>query len=131
MRREEKIIRQTTVIQVYEDTFPGQIAAYYVEGSYADQTPLTTSDIDLVIIFRNRFADADARSMAERTWTNKQVGTPEVDISIVDEDSLRGGVRPNVKLGGWLIYGQEVCRLSPLLPLDACPPHLIHPSHWP
>ncbi|MFL5695185.1 MAG: nucleotidyltransferase domain-containing protein [Ktedonobacteraceae bacterium] len=118
------------VIQVYEDTFPGQIAAYYIEGSYADQTSLTTSDIDLVIIFRNRFADADARSMAERTWTNKQVGTPEVDILIVDEDSLRAGVRPNVKLAGRLIYGQDVCRLYPLLPIEAWARERMHAAYW-
>lgn len=118
------------VIQVYEDTFPEQIAGYYVEGSYADQTSLTTSDIDLVIIFRNRFADADARSMAERTWTNKQAGIPEVDIIIVDEDSLRGGVRPNVKLGGRLIYGQDVCRLYPLLPIDAWARERMHAAYW-
>ncbi len=118
------------VIQVYEDTFPGQIAAYYVEGSYADQTSLSTSDLDLVIIFRDRFADADARSIAERTWTNTQVGTPEVDISIIDEDSLREGVRPNVKLGGRLIYGQDVCRLYPLLPIDAWARERMHMAYW-
>src|SRR5260370_13133050 len=99
------------VIQVYEQHFPGQIAAYYIEGSYADQTFLTTSDIDLVIIFRSRFADADARHMAEQTWTSNQVSTQEVDITVVDEDSLREGVRPNLKLGGRLIYGQDVCHL--------------------
>ena len=118
------------VIQVYEDTFPGQIAAYYVEGSYADQTSLTTSDIDLVIVFRNQFAEADARSVAERTWTNKHVGTPEVDIIIVDEDSLREGVCPNVKLGGRLIYGQDVCRLYPLLPLEAWARERMHAAYW-
>src|SRR6266567_8909448 len=82
------------VIQVYEDSFPGQITAYYVEGSYADQTSLSTSDIDLVIVFRNRFANAEARSAVERIWTSKHVGTQEVDIAVVDEESLRGGVRP-------------------------------------
>jgi hypothetical protein len=118
------------VIQVYEDAFPGKIAAYYIEGSYADQTSLSTSDLDLVIIFRDRFADADARSMAERTWTNTQVGTPEVDISIIDEDSLREGVRPNVKLGGRLIYGQDICRLYPLLPIDAWARERMHMAYW-
>jgi hypothetical protein len=118
------------VIQVYEDTFPGQIAAYYVEGSYADQTSLTTSDIDLVIVFRNQFADADARSMAERTWTCKQVGAPEVDITVVDEESLRGGVSPTVKLGGRLIYGQDVCGLYPLLPIEAWARERMHAAYW-
>ncbi|HTK09718.1 MAG TPA: nucleotidyltransferase domain-containing protein [Ktedonobacteraceae bacterium] len=41
------------VISVYETAFPAQIAAYYVDGSYADQTYLATSDIDMVIVFRD------------------------------------------------------------------------------
>ncbi len=51
------------VIQLYEDAFPGQIAAYYVEGSYADQTSLTTSDVDLLIVFR-----ADSLTRIHVVW---------------------------------------------------------------
>ena len=118
------------VIQVYEETFPGHIAAYYVEGSYADQTSLTTSDLDLVIVFRNRFANADARSLAERTWTSQQRGTAEVDITVLEEDSLRGGVHPSMKLGGRLLYGQDVCRLYPLLPIEAWTRKRLHAAYW-
>ncbi len=118
------------VIQVYEDSFPGQITAYYVEGSYADQTSLSTSDIDLVIVFRNRFANAEARSAVERIWTSKHVGTQEVDIAVVDEESLRGGVRPNLKLGSQLIYGQDVCSRYPLLPIEAWARERMHAAYW-
>lgn len=118
------------VIQVYENAFPGQIAAYYVEGSYADQTYLITSDIDLVIIFRNQFSDDDTRQVAERTWTDTRGEIQEVDISIVDEDSLRKGVRPNVKLGGRLIYGQDVCSLYPILPVEAWARERMHAAYW-
>src|SRR5215470_10675561 len=104
------------VIQVYEDTFPRQIAAYYVEGSYADHTSLSTSDIDLVVVFRNALADRETHRMAEQTWTSKQRGAPEVDITVVDEEGLRAGVPPTLKLGSQLIYGQDVCSLYPLLP---------------
>jgi predicted nucleotidyltransferase len=118
------------VIGVYEATFPGQIAAYYVEGSYADQTQLPTSDLDLVIVFRHRFADAEARSLAERLWTSQHLLTSEVDITIVEEDRLRGGVPPNVKLGGRLLYGQDVCRLYPLLPIEAWTRERMHAAYW-
>jgi len=118
------------VIQVYESTFPGQIVAYYVEGSYADQTSLPTSDIDLVIVFRNPFPDMEMRRQAEQTWTNKQAGTPEVDITVVDEESLRKGVRPNVKLGGQLIYGQDICSLYPLLPIEMWARERMHAAYW-
>jgi hypothetical protein len=118
------------VIRAYEDGFPGQIVAYYIEGSYADQTPLATSDIDLVIVFGNRSANADRRHTVERTWTSKQTGKQEVDITVVDEERLRGGVPPNLKLGGRLIYGQDVCGLYPLLPIEAWTRERMHAAYW-
>lgn len=118
------------VIQVYEETFPGQIAAYYVEGSYADQTSLPTSDLDLVIIFRDSVADQETHRMAEQMWASKQRGAPEVDITVVDEERLRAGVHPNLKLGSWLLYGQDVCRLSPLLPLEVWARERMHAAYW-
>jgi predicted nucleotidyltransferase len=118
------------VVQVYESTFPGQIVAYYVEGSYADQTSLPTSDIDLVIVFRNPFSDMETRKKAEQIWMNEQAETPEIDITVVDEESLRKGVRPNLKLGSQLIYGQDVCRLYPLLPIEAWACERMHAAYW-
>jgi len=118
------------VIQTYEDTFPGHIAAYYIEGSYADQTSLTTSDIDLLIVFRGRFANEDTCGLAERLWTSDQGGSQEVDISVVDEDNLRAGVHPNVKLGGRLLYGEDVCSLYPLVPIETWTRERMHAAYW-
>lgn len=124
----DSLVRQ--VIQIYENTFPGQIAAYYVEGSYADQTSLATSDIDLLIVFRGQFANEDILSQAKRLWTSNQGGPQEVDISVVDEDSLRAGVRPNAKLGGRLLYGEDVCSLYPLVPIEAWTRERMHAAYW-
>ncbi|HET8912381.1 MAG TPA: nucleotidyltransferase domain-containing protein, partial [Ktedonobacteraceae bacterium] len=118
------------VVQVYEDTFPGEIAAYYVEGSYADHTSLATSDIDLVIVFRHAFAHRETRTMAERTWTSEPKGAPEVDLTVVDEESLRAGVHPTLKLGSRLIYGQDVCDLYPLVPIEAWARERMHAAYW-
>lgn len=118
------------VIRVYEQRFPGEIAACYVEGSYADQTSLPTSDIDLVIVFRGRFANADALHEAGQIWTSCQVSMKEVDISVVDEESLRAGVSPNLKLGGRLIYGEDVCSLYPLLPIEVWMRQRMHAAYW-
>ncbi len=126
--RIDALIRE--VVRVYEETFPGQIAAYYVEGSYADQTSLPTSDIDLVIIFRDPFGDAEARTRAEQLWTGSPGGDPEVDITIIDEESLRAGVPPNLKLGSQLIYGQDVCVLYPLLPIETWARERMHAAYW-
>jgi hypothetical protein len=45
------------LIGIFEMLFPGRIRAYYAEGSYADRTAIASSDIDLVLIFKNSFVD--------------------------------------------------------------------------
>lgn len=126
--RVEAIIQK--VLQVYEEAFPGQIVACYLEGSYADQTSLPTSDIDLLIIFRDRFVNEAARGAAEQTWESRDGEIQDVDISVVDEDSLRGGIHPSIKLGGHLIYGQDICAQYPLLPIEVWTRERMHAAYW-
>lgn len=44
------------VIGSFETAFAGRIRSCYVEGSYADGSAVATSDIDLTVAFRDRFA---------------------------------------------------------------------------
>ena len=60
------------VIGVYEAAFPGQIVSYYVQGSYADETFVATSDIDLNIVFRNHFTASNEREAAQMLWERYQ-----------------------------------------------------------
>lgn len=41
------------IVGIYEMTFPDRIKAYYLTGSYAYGDPVSTSDIDLNIVFRD------------------------------------------------------------------------------
>jgi hypothetical protein len=118
------------VIRLFENAFPGQIAGYYVEGSYADQTYLATSDIDIIIVFSNHFAHEEVRKTAERLWvTSAHASTMEVDITIVDEDDLHEGVYPTLKVGSQLIYGQDVCSKYPILSLEAWTRERMHAAY--
>jgi len=118
------------VIRVYENAFPGQIAGYYIEGSYADWTYLATSDIDITIVFSNHFAHEEVRKTAERLWgTSAHTSTMEIDITIVDEDDLHEGVFPTLKMGSQLIYGQNVCSKYPILPLEAWTRERMHAAY--
>jgi hypothetical protein len=129
MGQVKNIIRD--LIDVYEANFPGCIAGYYVEGSYADQTSVATSDIDIVIVFRDRFADKQMHMAAEQLWESLgQPSTIELDIAVIDEDGLRGGVRPNLKLGSQLIYGEDVCQRYPLIALDNWAFERMHAAYW-
>ncbi len=118
------------VIRVYEKTFPGQIAGYYVEGSYSDSTHLATSDLDLVVVFCRPLAHKGERKNAEQLWTARNTGALEVDVTIVDEQQLQEGVRPPLKFGSRLVYGQDVCRNYPLVPLETWTRERMHAAYW-
>ena len=117
-------------IYVYEKTFPGQIVSYYIEGSYVDQSYLTTSDIDLVIVFYRHIPDKTRRE-AEQLWSSRShISTTELDISILDEESLRGGVKPTLKLGSQLIYGTDIRSKYPIVPVAEWARERMHAAYW-
>ena len=43
------------IVGIYERAFPNRIRSYYVVGSYADGTAVSTSDIDACIVFKDEF----------------------------------------------------------------------------
>ncbi len=43
-----------------------EIRAYYVEGSYADASNVTTSDLDVLLIYKDRFEDDELQKINER-----------------------------------------------------------------
>jgi hypothetical protein len=118
------------VIFLYENAFPEQIVAYYVEGSYVDQSYFATSDLDVVIVLRNPIIHEDIREQARSFWKNDSASPMEVDIIVTDEESLQKGVNPNLKLGGRFMYGQDVCQDYPILPIEMWTRDRMHAAYW-
>jgi len=42
-------------LHTFTATFPERIRAVYIQGSYADNSNVNTSDMDLLIVFKDRF----------------------------------------------------------------------------
>ena len=79
-----------------------------MEGSFADGSAMATSDLDLAIVFRDRFETGEfdeARKLAAGCRSHESL---ELDVGVYDELSLSRGVPPMLKLGGRLIWGDEV-----------------------
>ena len=120
-----------TIIRRYDEVFPGRIAAYYVEGSYADGTQLTSSDIDLVLIFFGQLTTANGLNEANLLW--QQCINPshiELDLSVRDEESLQKGVWPHLKLGSALIYGQDILKAYPIIAIDTWAQMRMYAAHY-
>ena len=63
-QRVDNILRG--VIGIFETVFPDRIRGYYLVGSYADGTAISTSDIDMKILFKNRFRDNIERKNSQQ-----------------------------------------------------------------
>lgn len=77
---------------VFETAFPQRIRSYYVEGSYADGTEVPTSDVDLTIVFKDRFGDDTERNRAAQVADRcAAMSSVELDVEIAyqDEDIQR------------------------------------------
>jgi hypothetical protein len=126
--RVDAILRGTA--SLFALLFPGRIRAIYVEGSHADATGLATSDLDLTIIFRDRFIDEDEAMRARQVLgCCAALSAIEYDAAAVDEAALAHGAWPLLKLASLLVWGEDV-RDQMALDLAAWTRDRMHTSYW-
>jgi hypothetical protein len=119
------------IVTHFEAVFPNRVRGYYVIGSYSDSSSLSTSDLDLDIVFKRRFESDDERERARDLCATLQAQTEiELDLDIGDEEGLRDGLSPNLKLAGLCVYGEDIRDQYPLLPLVAWTRDRMHSSYY-
>lgn len=119
------------VVTLFESVFPQRIVGYYIEGSYADQTAVATSDLDLTIVFYGQFVTTAERQQAHEVVTAcRQLSVVELDITLAEESELRRGADPMFKLGARLLYGQDRRDAIPLLPIEIWGRQRMHAAYW-
>ena len=119
------------VIAAFEQTFPGRVSGYYALGSYADNSAVATSDLDLTLVFTGAFADAEERSAAQQLANTCAEASPfELDIELDDEAEVISGASPQFKLGSALVYGADIRERVPLISLAEWTRDRMHSSWW-
>lgn len=119
------------IIGIFEMMFPDRIHTYYIEGSYANGTEVTASDLDLTIVFKDSFHDDLERDIAIQFGSYcTAVSGVELDIDLVDDGQLAAGVYPSLKMGSRCIYGEDRRADLPLLSLEAWTRERIHAAYW-
>ena len=119
------------IISMLETAFPARIRSFYIEGSYANSSDVGSSDIDLVVIFRNQFVDAQEQESATHLALQfARDNVIELDLEIVDERKLADGVCPALKLGSLLLYGENIRGQFSLIPLEVWTRDRMHSSYW-
>ena len=118
-------------IGVFETAFPDRIRAYYVEGSYADQSDICASDVDMSIVFKETFADEGERGRARQLIESCAFLSPvELDVEITDEQTLSSDAQPSLMKGGLAVYGEDIRSRSRVMSLDAWTRDRMHSSYW-
>ncbi|HEX5439821.1 MAG TPA: hypothetical protein VFW76_02980 [Ktedonobacterales bacterium] len=126
--RMDAVVRR--LIAEMHTVLPGQLRAVYVLGSYADASAVSTSDLDLELIIADHLLD-DERARIQAFLAGFASSTEgELDIGFPDEDSLRAGVSPILKLGGRLLWGVDLRQTLDLMPLAAWTRDRMHTSYW-
>jgi hypothetical protein len=115
------------VVGIFSRQFPELIRAFYLEGSYANGSEVIASDVDLVVIFNDPAQKELAKEIAEYCVSLSSI---ELDINIMTEAELLDGISPVLKLGGRLIYGQDVIADLPMLSIEQWTRDRMHASYW-
>ncbi len=118
-------------IALLNTRFPDRIHSYYIEGSYANNSGITTSDIDLLIVFKENFKNEQESIEAETFALHCAVPySVELDVVLLSEHDLSRGASPNFKMGSILLYGQDLRSHVPLISLSEWTRDRMHSSCW-
>ncbi len=129
----ESRITQTLdqVIHSFEAAFPGRIRGYYLHGSLADDSAVATSDIDVTILFKERFYSDTEKAAANTLIVHLAVSSiVELDAEVNDEETLFASADPAFKLAGRLLYGEDVRERMSLMSIAAWTRDRMHSSYW-
>jgi hypothetical protein len=118
------------LVAAFERSLHGRVRAYYLEGSSADETMLETSDLDLVVVFKDRCSAAEREQAAGLLASCDRISALELDVTVTDEATLGTGASPQLKLGARLVYGDDIRDRVRLIPIGTWARDRMHTSYW-
>jgi predicted nucleotidyltransferase len=77
------------VVNLFESALPQRVIGYFVEGSYADQTAVATSDLDLTIVFQEQFVTTAERQRAQEVVTACRLLTQLISADLEAQQAAR------------------------------------------
>lgn len=105
------------VIGIFERIFPDRIRSYYLVGSYANGTAISTSDLDIHPLFKGGYSKKERSKARQIGWLCDLMTPIELGISPKD-DRQPVGYNGIFKLIGRLVYGEEVRDTFPIPSVD-------------
>ncbi len=102
------------VIGLAEIMFPERIRAYYLMGSYAEDTAVPSSDLDMIIIFKGEFVGVEADRLRQLRHHASNLSPIRLDLAPRCEADLFANGVTGLKLASQFLYGQDIRNQIPL-----------------
>ena len=102
----DNILRGT--IGILETLFPERIRAYYLHGSFADNTGIETSDIDLFLVPKGSFAQEERVKMQHFMQYGALLSPYMVELMAVDETTLLAQGHFRIKSASRFLWGDDL-----------------------
>lgn len=119
------------IIALFELLLPHSVCSCYVEGSYANQSFIETSDLDLLIVLQAPLATEREQATASHLLEACQhLSSLQLDITLTDLSQLQQSADPMFKLGALLLFGREIRDAVPLIPITLWARQRMHAAFW-
>ena len=102
------------IITVYEAAFPNRIRGYYLVGSYGDDTPVATSDIDLEIVFKGSLMPEENQRQQAIKDGLRAIAPIHLDLPLHAEDDLLKIDTVAIVQASRFVYGEDTRASMPL-----------------
>ena len=107
-------------IGIFEKMFPTRIRAYYLIGSYATGNAVSTSDLDVVVVFKGKLLP-DEEALAHHVEISCQlISSIELDLMFYTEEQIlqRRVYGRGFALTRRLVFGEAFDEVIPLPPIE-------------
>jgi hypothetical protein len=112
-------------IGALETCFPERIRGYYLVGSHATSSAVADSDLDIVAVFKQTFADDEPTRCRRLNDYCSLISPVRLDVAPRCETELFESGSVSLKLASQLLYGEDIRALVPLTPLDEHLPQVL------
>lgn len=119
------------IISLFEHVLPNALCSCYVEGSYANQNAVATSDLDLILVLHASLTtEREHTVVASLLEACQHLSTLELDVTLTDVSQLQQSADPVFKLGARLLFGHEIRDTIPLIPMTLWARQRMHAAFW-
>jgi hypothetical protein len=119
------------IVHLFESLLPGRMCSWYFEGSYATQSAVPTSDLDLILVLHAPLVTEQEQTLlATLLEACQSISSLELDVTVTDLETLQRSADPMFKLRARLLAGSEIRDTVPLIPIVLWARERMHAAFW-